>query len=57
MKQTPSWLPRILHGKNVWSAAGVKQMWPKVTAAGSQFLAIGWKEQVPAIVSTILATE
>jgi len=46
-----------LDEKNAWSAAGVTQMRPKATAAGSQFLAIGWEEQVPAIVSTIWATE
>jgi hypothetical protein len=47
VKQTPIWLPRTLHGKNVGSAAGVKQMRSKPTAAGSPFLAIAWKQQGP----------
>src|SRR5260370_3095294 len=46
-----------LDGKHAWSAAGVKQMRPKATAAGSPFLTIGRNWQVPPIVSTIWATE
>jgi hypothetical protein len=56
-QQTPSFLAAQLDAKNAWSAAAVTQMRPMLIAARSQFLAIGWREQVPAIVSTILATE